>query len=130
MAQVKDKNFGQSTSQIANITNVETIAVVSNAIIMPNPTAHILVRGTVLLVNGVGAGTVKVSVYRGTTLTDPLRYFTPNLSIGAAGALAVPFEFQEDLANAAGAQYMASVTFSVNQAGNNIWQSNITVEVL
>lgn len=130
MSNVKDKNFGQLAAAINGITNVETLAVTSNAVIMPNPTAHILVRGTVETTNGAGAGTVTPKLYRGNSLSGVLVKTCDAVNVIAAGKIAIPVEFEEDLANSAGAQYTISLTNSTNQAGNNIDSANITVEVL
>lgn len=130
MSNIKDKNFGQLAAQIAGITNVETLATTSNAVIMPNPTAHILVRGTVEVSNGAGAATVTLKLYRGASLSGTLVKTCLAVNVIATGKISIPFEFEEDLANSAGAQYTVSATNSVNQAANNIDFANITVEVL
>src|SRR5579885_369365 len=126
MPTVKDKNFKKLAAAINEITNAETDIIATNAVIIPFPTAHILVRGSVQVTQGASAGTVTVKIYRGADHTGTLVYTSDALSIGAAARLAIPFDFQEDLNGAANAQYALTVTDNQNQSGNNVDQAVIT----
>lgn len=130
MPSVKDKNFGRLAAAINGITNVETLAVVSGPIIMPYPNAHIIISAVVQVTNGAGASTVTLKLYRGATLAGTLIMTSDALNVIAATKSAQALMFQEDLANFGAQQYALSVTFSVNQAGNNIDFADIAVTVL
>jgi hypothetical protein len=127
---VQDMNFGHLANPVNGITNVETIAVTSFPVIMPNVTAHILVSGSLEISNGAGAATITIRLRRGPLITDLPVFISQGLNIVATGQLAIPFHFEEDLANAAGVQYTVTVTNSVNQANNNIATADIQVVVL
>lgn len=130
MPQVKDENFGHLAAAINGITNVETLAVTSNPVIMPNPTAHIVVKSVVEVSNGAGAGTITLKLYRGASLSGTLVKTGDALTIAANAKMSLPIDFEEDLSLSAGAQYTVSVTNSTNQAANNIDNADIQVAVL
>ena len=130
MSKPQDMNFGKLGAAIFGITNVETLAITSNPVIMPNVTAHILIHGTVEAGNGAGAAILTLKLYRGASITGTLVFTSQGYPIAANAAQPFSFDFEEDLANAAGAQYTLSVTNNVNQANNNINSALIVVTVL
>lgn len=130
MSAPKDMNFGHLAAAINGITNVETIAITSKAVIMPYSNAHIVVVGVVEFTNGAGGAGLTLKLYRGVDLTGTQVLSTGGVTAAAASTLLLPIMFEEDVAAAAQLQYTISVTDSVNQAGNNIVTADIAVWVL
>jgi hypothetical protein len=130
MSVPKDMNFGHLAAAINGITNVETIAIVSKAVIMPYANAHILIHAGSLVTNGAGASTLLIKLYRGVDLTGVLVYTGNSPTVPAAQTYSISADFEEDISLAAQLQYTVSVTLSTNQAGNNINTADIVVTVL
>lgn len=127
MSAPKDMNFGHLTSAINGITNVETLAIVSKAVVMPYSTGHLILMGVVNLANGAGASAYTIKVYRGVDATGVLVYTSPALTAAANQVCERAYMFEEDLSMTAQVTYAITVTCSVNQAGNNITQADIIV---
>lgn len=127
MAKPQSSTYGALAAAISSITNVETLAVTSGILAIARQLAHVIIMGSVQVTSGATGGTLTVKIRRGSALTDTLVYTSDAIAVVAAKKIAIPFNFNEDLANAAQAQYTVSVTYSVNEAGCSIDLAHIVV---
>lgn len=129
MSTVKDKNYG-SASGVSIVTTAETALVTSNAVIMPFPVAHVLVKGVVELTPGTAAATATLKLYHGTAASGTPVFTSDALAVAQTAKIALPVMFQEDIAVGAGLQYTLSITVASASGNSTADFANLEVEVL